>query len=188
MFSTEPDRPITMNSVSSPLGDIHELLYDHGGAVVEVGGFREVEDDDLVILDVRADHPDQLIGGGHGETPPEHHQTDPRRVQVRLDSVFLFGEKGLVQHRHGDHAVEFQAFQLPRVGHARGNQPYRHGGYQIDEHRKAQRDQHDQKMFALDAVDAGEQTPVNDVPADLHQDAGENSVRNRLDVWPKAQH
>ena len=44
-----------------PPGDVHELFDHHGGAIVEVRGAGEVEDDDLVILDVRADHPDQPV-------------------------------------------------------------------------------------------------------------------------------
>ena len=39
----------------------------------------------------------------------------------------------------------------------------------------------------LDAVDAGKKTPVDDVPADFHEDAGKDRMGNRLDVFPKAQ-
>ncbi|MDE0175524.1 MAG: hypothetical protein OXM60_18995 [Defluviicoccus sp.] len=36
-------------------GNLEELPDHHGGAVVDVDGVREVEDDDLALLDVEAD-------------------------------------------------------------------------------------------------------------------------------------
>ena len=42
-------------------------------------------------------------------------------------------------------------------------------------------------MFAPDAVKAGEEAPVDDVPADLDQNARESGERNRLDVGSQTQ-
>ena len=170
------------------VGDGHELLDHHGGAVVEVGGVGEIEDDDFMVPDVGADHVDQPVGGGDGEAPPERHHADARRIGVRRGGSFSSGEEGPIQQRHRDHAVEFQVLQLPGVGHSRGDQPDRHRGYQVDEHREGQGRQHDEEVFAPDAVRPGEKTPVDDVPGDPHQDARQRRERNRFDVSTEAEH
>ena len=167
-------------------GEVNEFLDDHGRAVVEVRGFREIEDDDIVVLDVHADHRDQPVGGGDGETPPERYQTGMRRIWVNRGAPFL-GEDHPVKQRHRDYAVKFQVFQLPRVGHPRRDQPDRHGGYQIDEHRQAQGRQHDKEVFPRDAVGSAEKMPVDDVPADFHQDPGKSGEWDRFDVPAQAQ-
>ena len=53
-----------------PPGDVHELFYHHGGTIVEVRGTGEIEDDDLVIPDVRTDHRDQPVRRRDRETSP----------------------------------------------------------------------------------------------------------------------
>ena len=78
-------------------GAVHELLDDHGGTVVEVRGAGEIEDDDLVVLDVRADHLDQLVRGRDGEGPPQRHQADARRMRIHVSRVFAFGQECPVQ-------------------------------------------------------------------------------------------
>ena len=73
------------------------------------------------------------------------------------------------------------------MSHSRGDQPDGDAGHQVDEHRQAQRDQHDCRVFAPDAVKPGEKIPVDDVPADLDQEARENGPGNRLHVMAKTQ-
>ena len=112
---------------------VHELIDDHGGAVVQVGRAGEVEYDDFVLRNIRGDHRDQPVGGGDREGSPERHQTDSCRKRVGRGQAVVAREELPVQHRHRDHAVQLQALQPAGVGYARGDQSDRHGGDQIDE-------------------------------------------------------
>ena len=159
----------------------------HGGAVVDVGGAGEVEDHHVVVLDVAADHTVQLLGRGDREAPVESHQAGPGRVPVDRARFLLAREEDMVQQRHRHHAVEFQPFQLPRVHHPGRDQPDGHRGDEVDEHRQPQCKRNDEQMFPPDAVDVGEERPVDDVPADLHENPGQDRVGDRLDVSAQSQ-
>ena len=167
-------------------GDLDELVHQHGRAVVDIAGFGEVEDHHLMILDVVADHPHQLVGGGDREAAAQRHQPDSRRERVGADAG-LFGQERHVEQRHGDDAVEFQALQLACVRHPGRDQPDRHRRDQVDEHREPERQQHHEQVFAAHAVHAGDHPPVDDVPSHLHQDARQHGMRNRLHEAAQAQ-
>ena len=141
-----------------------------------------------MILDIRADHRNQTVRRCDGETPLEAHHPDSRRKWVRRSHVFLPCKERPVQERHGYHAVEFQVFQLPRMGHSRSDEPDGHRGDQVDEDSESKRRQHDHQVFAAQAVQAGQQAPVDDVHADLDQDAREHGIGNRLDIGSESKH
>ena len=113
-------------------------------------------------------------------TRAENGSSEP--VHLRLP------EERPIQHGDGDDAVELQLFQLFRVGHSRCDQSDGDCGDQVHEHGEAQRHQHDHEVIAADSADAGKKIPVDDVPTDLHEDAGQDGVRNRLHVSAETQH
>ena len=71
---------------------------------------------------------------------------------------------------------------LSRAGEARDDQPGRHRDDEIDEHREGEGRQHDHDVVAPEAVEPGEDVPVDQVPADLDEDGGQRGEGNRLDV------
>ena len=149
-------------------GGVDQLLHHQGGAVVHVDGVGEVKDDDLMVRDVHADGIDQLIRGGYGEAAPERHQAHSRGEGIRLFIAIFTRKETLVQQRHRDHSIEFQALELACAGHAGSNQADGDGGDEVNEDGERQGDQHDQQVFALHAVNPHDKSPIDDVPADLH--------------------
>ena len=69
----------------------------------------------------------------------------------------------------------------------RGDHADCYGGDQVQEHRESQGDQHHHEVFSLNAVDAGQEAPIDDVPADPHEYSGEDSVGYGLDVFAQSQ-
>ena len=161
---------------------VEQLFDHHGGAVIEIGRTGKVEYDDLVILDVRADHHHELARRRHGEAPAQQDHADTRRVRVGGGSVQAVCEEFPIEDWDGHHAVEFQAFELSAVSHSRRDQSDRHGSQHVDEDREPQRDQHDRQVLAFEAMETGNQAPIDDVPTDLDQDARESGVWDGLDV------
>ena len=62
-----------------------------------------------------------------------------------------------------------------------------YGGDEIEEDGEPEGDQHYQEVLPLNAVEAGDEAPIYDVPADLHEYAGEDGVGDRLDVCSETQ-
>ena len=168
-------------------GDVHELFDDHGRAVVDVRGPGEIEDDDVMVLDVFADHPYQFLGRGHGETAPERDQADPGRELVYAGTFFFLRKELTVQQRNGHHAVQFEVLQFPGVGHAGDDQSDRHRGDQVDEHGQSQGDQQNEEMFPSQTVDPRQHPPVDDVPTHLHEYARQHGMGDRFDDPAQAQ-
>ena len=96
-------------------------------------------------------------------------------------------EEGLVQQGHGNHTVELQPLELACAGHTRGDHAYCHGCDQVEEDGESQSDEHHHEVLPLNAMDAGQEAPVDDVPADPHQYSGEDRVRDGLDVLSQTQ-
>ena len=141
-----------------------------------------------MLLDVEPDRVDELVGGGDGEAAAQRHQADPGGELVRLRLAIARAEEGSVEQGRGDDGIELQALELAGAGHAGGDEPDADGGHEVQEHGHRQRDEHDDEVLPLHAMDAGQEAPVDDVPADLEQDPGQRRVGNGLDIPAEAQH
>ena len=140
-----------------------------------------------MVTDVDADSIDQLARGGDGEAPPKRHEADPRGEGVHFFLALAARKEGPVEQRNGDDAVQFETFELPRAGHPGGDHAYGYGGDEIEEDGEPEGDQHYQEVLPLNAVEAGDEPPIYDVPADLHEYAGKDGVGDRLDVFAEAE-
>ena len=131
--------------------------------------------------------PTILLEDATARVPLSATRPDAGGERIYLSRVLLTNQETLVQQWYGDHAVQLQTLDLSCGDHPRDQKTHDHGGNQIDEHRESESDHHHDEVFALDTVERLEETPIDDVPTDSHQDTGQDRVGTRLDVLPEAQ-
>ena len=135
-----------------------------------------------MIPDVGANGLNQAIGRGYREGTPERDQAHPgaEGVELLLAASLRWHQfqEVRIQQRGGDHVVHLEQFQAPGVGEPGGNKANGHSGNQVKEYGQSKGQQHYQQVVPPNVGDLLYELPVDDVPANLHQDRSQDRQGN----------